>query len=105
MSPSSLRGVTLPSKKLDIASVSPQSGLRLAAWEEELQDDVDRDFILDGIMNGFDIIDKDASATPVQCINHKSAQPGSPLYDQASAQVLKEIQMGNYEVVSEPLLL
>ena len=102
MSPSSLRGVTLPSKKLDIASVSPQSGLRLAAWEEELQDDVDRDFILDGIMNGFDIIDKDASATPVQCINHKSAQPGSPLYDQASAQVLKEIQMGNYEVVSEP---
>ena len=75
---------TLP-KKLDKVS-NPHGGLCLTAWEEELQDDVDRDFILNGIMHGFDIIDKDAKPKPVQCENHKSAQPGSPLYDQATAQ-------------------
>lgn len=89
------------SKKLG-TSGNPRYGLRLAAWETELQDDVDREFILDGIKNGFDIIDKNASPTPVECKNHKSALPGSPLYEQASAQVLKEIQMGSYEVVSDP---
>ena len=33
-------------KKLDQVLASPYDGLRLAAWEEELQDDKDRDFIL-----------------------------------------------------------
>ena len=31
--------------------------------------------------------------------NHTSAKPGSTLYHQATEQVLKEIQMGHYEVV------
>lgn len=34
--------------------------------------------------------------------NHASARPGSPLYNQATEQILKEIQMGNYELVSQP---
>ena len=91
-------------KKLLNVSASPRHGLSLclSAWEEELENDVDREFILNGIRNGFDIIDTDASPVPVECENHKSAQPGAPLYDQATAQVLKEIQMGHYEVVSEP---
>ena len=92
-------------KKLDQVLASPYDGLRLAAWEEELQNDEDRDFILNGITHGFDIIDKDATPRPVECDNHKSAKPGSPLYDQATAQILKEVQMGNYEVVSEPPLI
>ena len=33
-------------KKLDRVLASPYDGLRLAAWEEELQDDEDRDFTL-----------------------------------------------------------
>ena len=40
---------------------NPPNGLCLTAWEEELQDDVDREFILSGIKHGFDIIDKDAN--------------------------------------------
>lgn len=93
-------------KKLEHAIATPHdTSLRLAAWEEELHDDEDRDFILSGIKHGFDIIDNDAEPTPVECNNHKSAQPGSPLYDQATAQILKEIRMGYYEVVSAPPLI
>ena len=76
-------------KKLEKESANPHDGLCLAAWEEELQDDEDREFIPSGIKHEFDIIDKDAVPKPVQCNNHKSAQPGSPLYEQASAQILK----------------
>lgn len=91
-----------PAKKHVSPHKSSQSSLCLAAWEEELGNDIDRDFILDGIKNGFDIIDTSANPSPVQCDNHKSAKPGSPLYRQATEQVLKEIQMGHYEVVSTP---
>ena len=91
-----------PAKKHVSPRKSSQSSLCLAAWEEELGNDIDRDFILDGIKNGFDIIDTTANPSPVQCDNHKSAKPGSPLYRQATEQVLKEIQMGHYEVVSTP---
>ena len=102
MPPSPFSSDPHPAKKLENVSVNPHDGLHLSAWEEELKDDFDREFILNGIKNGFDIIDKNATPLPVECNNHKSAQPGSPLYDQATAQVLKEIQMGHYEVVSEP---
>ena len=105
MSSAALSSDTLLKKLDQILALSPYDGLPLAAWEEELQDDEDLDFILNGITLRFDIIDKDASPRPVECGNHKSAQPGSPLYDQANAQILKEVQMGNYEVVSEPPLI
>ena len=101
VSSAALSSDTLP-KKLEQVSANPYDGLRLAAWEEELQDDEDREFILRGITHGFDIIDIDAVPKPVQCDNHKSAQP---LYEQATAQILKEVQMGNYEVVSNPPLI
>lgn len=52
--------------------------------------------------NGFDIIDPDAVPSPVQCENHSSAKPGSPLYSKATDQILREICMGNYQVVHEP---
>ena len=89
-------------KKLGSDSPTSSLGLRLSAWEEELKGDIDRKFILNGIKNGFDIIDVAAEPKPVQCDNHKSAQPGSPLYAKATKQILHEIGMGNYEVVSEP---
>ncbi|MES9970252.1 MAG: reverse transcriptase domain-containing protein [Candidatus Thiodiazotropha sp.] len=67
-----------------------------------MKDDIDKEFILHGLKHGFDIIDTTANPTPVHCENHTSARPGSPLYRQATEQVLKEIQMGNYVVVSDP---
>ena len=82
-------------KKLGSAlSLSP-SGLNLAAREEELEN-ADKDFILNGLQNVFDIIDSDAYPPVVECENHMSARPGSPSYKEATAQVLKEIGMGYY---------
>ena len=89
-------------KKLKSDGTHPRFGLSYTACEEELHDDIDKGFILNGLQNGFDIIDIDTTPTKVHCDNHLSAQPGSPLYDRASKQILHEIGMGNYEVVSEP---
>ena len=77
-------------------------GLNLQAWEEELGNDIDSDFLLKGIQNGFDIIDENVVITPVQLPNHPSAKPGSELYEKATDQVLSEIQCGNYVICDSP---
>ncbi|MES9882075.1 MAG: reverse transcriptase domain-containing protein [Sedimenticola sp.] len=80
----------------------PAPGLNMAAWESELDGDVDKQFLLAGIRNGFDIIDNDTVITPAKCGNHPSAQPDSPLYEKATKQVLTEIELGNYVVAEGP---
>ena len=82
--------------------LSPGTGMYFSAWEEELADDIDKDFILNGLRCGFNIIDESASPHPVKCDKHPSAHQGSLLYKEATEQVLKEIRMGHYEVLSEP---
>ena len=74
----------------------------LSAWEEELADDPDREFILNGIKNRFDIIDVDSDVSKVACLNHPSARPDSPLYDKASEQVRREIECGNHILCDIP---
>ena len=76
--------------------------LYLLAWEEELKNDVDSVFLLKGIKNGFDIIDKDVEVTPVQLPNHPSAKPGSELYETATDQVLSENECGNCVICDTP---
>ena len=76
--------------------VKPSPGLCPEAWAHELENDPDKDFLLNGIRNGFDIIDQDIHIKPVNCKNHPSAQPGSPLYEKATEQIQKEIENGNY---------
>ena len=88
-------------KKVDF-EVNPLPGLCLTAWEEELGEDCDRQFILSGIANGFDIIDEGADVNSVSCKNHPSASPNSPLYDKATSQVIKEIENGHYVVCDRP---
>ena len=80
----------------------PSPGLHFDAWYEELQNDPDKSFILDGIRHGFDIIDEDVVVSPVRSKNHPSAQPGSPLYEMAAMQVQKEIENGNYIICESP---
>ena len=89
-------------KKHISAPASTDLSSRLTAWEEELEGDPDRHFILHGLSNGFDIIDCDSDPTTAHCPNHPSARPGSPLYEKACEQVQKEINMGHYEILSEP---
>ena len=63
---------------------------------QELENDHDKEFLLNGIWYGFDIIDPDVQIKPVNCKNHPSAQPGSLLHEKATKQILKEIENGNY---------
>ena len=101
MWPEPLSYIPFTGKKVEY-EVNPLPGLHLAAWEEELSDDYDCHFILDGIKNGFNIIDKHAEVIPVSCQNHPLARPNSPLYDKALVQVLREIKNGHYIVCDTP---
>lgn len=76
------------------------------AWAEELGDDPDRDFILNGIRNGFDIIDPDANPVPVDTANHKSVRASSDCHSQVHKQILKEIENGNYVITPvKPIII
>ena len=86
--------------------IKPLRGLCLTAWEQVLGDDFDKDFLLNGIKFGFDIVDVDSEPQPVELDNHPSASPQSPLFQQASKQVEQEIINQNYiEVDSPPIIV
>ena len=87
-------------KKLGPPVNSP--GLVLSAWQEELANDSDSEFLLSGIKNGFDIIDPGAEPFRVEVDNHPSASIGSKWFDKANAQVYLEIENGNYVQVDQP---
>lgn len=76
--------------------------MNFTSWEKELGNDIDRDFILCGIKNGFDIIDPCSKPTPVFLKNHPSARPSAPLYKKATKQIMTEIENGNYIEVTNP---
>ena len=66
------------SQNLIESPVSPGIGMCVSAWEEELAKNIDKNIILNGLRNGFDIIDESASPHPVKYDNHPSARQGSP---------------------------
>ena len=55
--------------------MSPRPGLNLGVWRTELVDDADREFLLSGLKNGFDIVDSGVQVVPVEVENHPSARP------------------------------
>lgn len=67
----------------------------MSAWEEELEDDYDREFLLQGVKQGFDIIDPNAKTTALELNNHASALKAG---DQVLAQIKEEVSLGNYQV-------
>jgi hypothetical protein len=70
-----------------------------------LGNDPDRDFILSGISNGFDIIDSGVCPVRVEVDNHPSASVNSPYFELADSQIKDEIVNGNYIPVKEPPLV
>lgn len=82
-----------------------EGGLCYPAWDRYLVNDGDRDFILKGIEQGFDIIDPDCCPAAVELNNHPSASPSSPYFDSVSAQVKEEIENFNYVEVNNPPLI
>ena len=80
----------------------PRPGLILEAWLIELREDPDKDFLIAGITNGFDIVNSEALVVPVEVKNHPSASPGSKCYELVKQQVLE----GNYVICdSQPDLI
>ena len=76
---------SLPAKKVDI-EVNPLPSLCLAAWEAELGVDYDREFLLQGIKCGFDIIDessKTALQGPIKRRYSSQTHPSCKAYDGA----------------------
>jgi len=68
-------------------------------WERELQGDPDREFLLDGVQNGFHIIDKEAIVYTASMDNYKSAT-NKHACQKVEKQILTEIQEGRYVVSS-----
>lgn len=93
-----------------MAASTPKFGYsistRAEVWEDELADDQDRLYLLDGINNGFKISDlKEADyvhVKQVECENHKSTARYKQLVEK---ELLKQIENGNYVVINEPALV
>ena len=79
--------------------------LKYATWESELENDEDKEFLLDGIKNGFRITESDYVPEQVECDNYKSAT-GAENRHKAEQQILEEIAEGRYVVVSgKPVII
>ena len=89
---------------LGMSSVQKQLTVQVPeTWVEELQDDADRVFLINGIAYGFDIINKDAIVEPVLCNNLQVSQIATIIEKQLDAQIRKEIAGGHYILCTEKL--
>jgi hypothetical protein len=80
------------------ASVTSISS-KCSEWQEELQNDSDRSFLLNGIQNGFRVTAVgDATIVDAFQKNHKSASEHS---DAVEAELLDQLKKGHYVIASE----
>ena len=63
----------------------------------ELQEDEDKDFLLDGILNGFQLIPADSSLSPAEMENYRSATE-PPARAKVEATLREELEEGNYVI-------
>ena len=77
------------------------TSLNYRAWERLLPEDYEqRDFILNGIKDGFHIIDPDCISHSVEMDNYTSAAAEN-VRAQVETQILTEIQNGRYRIVDK----
>ena len=69
-------------------------------WEIELEGDADGNFLLDGLTNGFKIID-DVELFPVRMSSYKSATDVD-VKQKVEKQIIAELDAGNYVITKEP---
>jgi hypothetical protein len=69
----------------------------ITAWESELVDDPNSEYILDGIRNGFKLTDQDFEPFSVLRKNYLSASVTNKV--KAEGNIKVEIQKGHYIVV------
>ena len=70
-------------------------------WTTELKNDPDKNFLLDGITNGFRITDNDSSFQPIHQENYSSAT-SLPFRPQVEKQIRCEIDHGHYRICGAP---
>ena len=66
------------------------SPLNRQAWIDNLETDRDRDFLINGITNGFEIIPSDSVLKPAETNNYKSTT-ASDVRDKVENQIREEI--------------
>ena len=69
-------------------------------WDTELESYDDREYILNGIRYGFDILGNNRPKYSIFCDNYKSASVKNK--EKATAQIKKELDLGNYVQVAVP---
>ena len=69
-------------------------------WEKELESDVDREFLLEGIKHGFRITDIDCSKN-VKNVNANNHPSVNLYHDLAEKELLSQISCGNYITTQE----
>jgi hypothetical protein len=72
----------------------------IAIWEKELENDKDRDFVLDGLRFGFHLTDDDKSPDSYYSTNYKSASTENKAASEL--QIQAEIDLGRYIVADHP---
>jgi hypothetical protein len=82
-----------------LAPTTPVSK-NIMEWEAELKEDLNKEFILNGIRFGFRIIDRPCTLKNVCLRNYRSCLFESR--ELVEAQITKEIRLGCYVVVEEP---
>ena len=83
-----------------VKPVAPQNSfLRPEAWAKYLSDDADREFLLEGVYNGFHIVDS-TDFVPAEMENYQSATAGS-CRDKVEETIREEITEGRYVVVRD----
>ena len=71
------------------------SPLNLPLWTKEFETDLDEDFMLDGIMHGFQLLPEEAELRPVEM--HKYfCTPNANAKDKVETTLLNELASGNY---------
>ena len=74
------------------------STLNFAVWQQELQTDPDKHFLLDGVCHGFRIVDMHAVPIPVETKNYPSTNTLRAAVDK---QIKAELDAGRYVITKE----
>ena len=69
--------------------------MNLELWNSELEGDFDREFLLQGILQGFELLPKDSAVIPAEMDNYSSAVKASSR-DKVEKAILEELAAGNY---------
>ena len=69
----------------------------LSSWERELTDDHDASFLLNGIKDGFRLLDEGCTIQQTECHNYSSLSDGDNAAKVAK-QILWEVDNGNYQI-------